>query len=66
MKVLTDRQLLFLDSQSVYELANFSRVCFPIQDHPSPDLAGSVREVVRDTLYKIRGLFSAQAICGQI
>ena len=50
---LLDRQFLFLDSQSVYELTNFTRVCFPIKDHPSPDLAGSVREVVRETQYDI-------------
>ena len=39
---------MFVDSHSVYELTNFSRVCFPIENHPWPDLKLSVREVVRD------------------
>ena len=44
---LSDRKFLFVDEQHIYELTTFTRVCFPIQDHPWPDLVDDVREVVR-------------------
>ena len=45
---LSDRKFLFVDEQHIYELTTFRRVCFPIQDHPWPDLEFDVREVVRE------------------
>ena len=45
---LSDRKFLFVDEQHIYELTTFRRVCFPIQDHPWPDLESDVREVVRE------------------
>ena len=45
---LSDRKFLFVDEHHIYELTTFRRVCFPIQDHPWPDLESDVREVVRE------------------
>ena len=45
---LSDRKFLFLGAQHVYELETFTRVCFPIQDLPCPDLDKYAIEVVRE------------------
>ena len=47
----SDRKFLFVDGQHIYELMTFTRVCFPIQDHPWADLEDDVREVVRENRY---------------
>ena len=47
---------MFLDEQHVYELTTFTRVCFPLKDHPWPDIEFRMREVVREN----RNPFSCQ------
>ena len=44
----SDRKFLFVDEHHIYELATFTRVCFPIQDLPDEDKDSRMREVVRE------------------